>query len=95
MPEFRRLWKSREHEQTLTRESTNTYIFSYSSNVTDVIRQHEKFLHSKAIDFLDSPADHFVNAHIYGRSKFGEDFLITLVIVRGERLNLSYSIKAK
>ena len=60
-----------------------------------MIHQHEKFLHSKAIDFSESPDDHFVNVHIYGRSKLGEDFLITLVVVRGERLNLSYSIKAK
>ena len=36
-----------------------------------------------------------MNVHIYGRSKLGEDFLITLVVVRGERLSLSYSIKAK
>lgn len=36
-----------------------------------------------------------MNVHIYGRSKLGEDFLVTLVVVRGERLSLSYSIKAK
>lgn len=36
-----------------------------------------------------------MNAHLYGKSKLGEDFLITLVIVRGEKTQLSYSIKAK
>lgn len=87
MPEFRRLWKVREYEGSIEKDTGNT-------NITDVIRQHEKFLHSKAIDFSETPEDRFVNVHIYGRSKLGEDFLITLMVVRGERLILSYSIKA-
>lgn len=40
MSEFRRLWKVREHEQTLNRETTNTYMSGQLRNVADVIRQH-------------------------------------------------------
>jgi hypothetical protein len=64
--------------------------------VADVLRQHEKFLNSKVIDSSETYDDHFINVHIYGKSKLGEDFLITLVIVKDEeRILLSYVIKAK
>lgn len=32
---------------------------------------------------------------MYGKSKLGDDFLLTLVIVRDEKVQISYTIKAK
>ena len=43
------------------------------------MKQHEFHLHTKVIDKPTNDED-LMNAHLYGKSKLGEDILITLII---------------
>lgn len=59
------------------------------------MKQHEHHLHTKVID-MPSHDEDLVNAHLFGKSKLGEEILITLIIDKKEESTiLDYVVKAK
>jgi hypothetical protein len=44
---------------------------------------------------LEEDDEYFVNCHLYGRSKLGEDFLVNVALFAGEQVNSTVTIRSK
>lgn len=65
------------------------------SNVASILRQHEQHLHAKVID-APGHEQELSNVHLFGRSRLGEDILVTLIIDKKEDTTLlDYVVKAQ
>jgi hypothetical protein len=43
----------------------------------------------------DNDNQYFLNSHLFGKSKLGENFYINLALFSGDELNLSITIRSK
>ena len=62
--------------------------------MSHILKQHEQHLHAQVVDMPDHEED-LTNAHLYAKSKLGEDILITVIIDKKEENTLiDYVVKA-
>ncbi len=53
-------------------------------------------LHARLIgDISNNENQYFLNCHLFGKSKLGENFFINLALFAGESINLSATIRSK
>lgn len=67
-----------------------------SRTFQSIIRVYEKILHAKLVDNIANNENHyFLNCHLFGTSKLGDNFYINLALFSGDEINLSITIRSK
>ena len=62
----------------------------------DIIHVYEKIMHARLVEDLSSKENrYFLNCHLFGTSKLGDNFYINLALFSGEDINLSITIRSK
>ena len=53
-------------------------------------------LHGRLVEEIGQDQEqYFLNCHLFGKSKLGENFLINLALFQGEQVHLSVTIRSK
>lgn len=55
-------------------------------------------MHVKSVESLEEKEEeeeYFMNCHLYGKSKLGEDLLINVALFTGETINSTITIRSK
>ena len=61
-----------------------------------LIRIYERILHAKLVEDISSKENrYFLNCHLFGTSKLGDNFYINLALFSGDDINLSITIRSK
>ena len=62
----------------------------------NIIEVYEKIMHARLVeDIGDSENKYFLNCHLFGTSKLGDNFYINLALFSGEEINLSITIRSR
>lgn len=61
-----------------------------------IVHAYEKMLHARLVGEISPNQDqYFLNCHLFGKSKLGENFFVNLALFWGESISLSATIRSK
>ena len=68
----------------------------YCRTFDSIIRFYEKTMHARLVGDISSKENrYFLNCHLFGTSKLGDDFYINLALFSGDDINLSITIRSR
>lgn len=96
---FKLEWQKAEHEvvyETSIPSKAGRYVIAYQRTFATIIQAYEKVLHARLVgDTALDQNQYFLNCHLFGKSKLGENFFVNLSLFAGEATSLSVTIRSK